>query len=241
VVPEVVTVTQQNTAQAADPERAPQDASAGAPAHPDLDQAFWNERYRSRTTLWSGHANPQLVSDAARLTPGAALDVGCGEGGDAIWLAEHGWQVTAVDFSQVALDRGAARARELGAETARRITWQQADITAWTPAPGSYDLVSEQYVHLPREQREALHRRLGAAVAPGGVLLVVAHHPSDLQTTVPRPNIPERFYTPAEVASVLDPREWTVLAEEARPRTAIDPEGREVTIHDTVLAARRTA
>ncbi|HVA24135.1 MAG TPA: class I SAM-dependent methyltransferase, partial [Chloroflexota bacterium] len=111
--------------------------------------AVWDERYRSQGQLWSGRPNPHLVSEAADLTPGTALDAGSGEGADAIWLAEHGWQVTAVDFSTVALERGAARARELGDEVARRITWQHADLTDWGPPVASYDLVSAQFMQLP--------------------------------------------------------------------------------------------
>src|ERR1700709_1745409 len=84
---------------------------------------YWDDRYRSADRIWSGHVNPHLATTAADLTPGTALDVGCGEGGDAIWLAEHGWDVTAIDVSTVALDRAAVEATKIGAE----ITWQQAD------------------------------------------------------------------------------------------------------------------
>jgi SAM-dependent methyltransferase len=203
------------------------------------DQDLWDERYRSRSVLWSGQPNAHLVTEAADLVPGTALDAGCGEGADAVWLAERGWQVTAVDFSVVALERGAEHARTLGAEIAERIHWQQADLLSWVPAAGYCDLVSAHFMHFAKEAREPLHRRLAAAVAPGGILLIVGHHPSDLQTTVPRPPTPERFYTAAEVSAVLDPAEWEILAEDARPREVQDPEGRDVTIHDTVLKARR--
>ena len=204
-----------------------------------MDQAFWDERYRSGGTMWSGRPNPQLVTEVSGLGPGTALDVGCGEGADAIWLAEHGWRVTAADISVVALDRGAARALEVGADIARRITWQQADLLSWIPAAASYDLVTAQFMQLPRAQRELLHGRLAESVAPGGTLLVVGHHPSDLQTTIPRPPFPERFFTAADVAATLAPADWTVVVSEARPRSAVDPDGRPVTIHDAVLRAER--
>lgn len=205
----------------------------------DDSRAFWEDRYSSRGTLWSGNPNPHLVSEMSDLTPGTALDAGSGEGADAIWLAECGWQVTAVDFSAVALERGVAQAAERGAEFSRRIAWLHEDLTEWVPAEASYDLVSAQFMHLPKEPREALYRRLAAAVAPGGSLLIVAHHPSDLQTTIPRPQMPELFFTAEDVAALLDPHDWEIVVSEARGRDVTDPEGCTVTIHDAVLRARR--
>src|SRR5690606_21511442 len=107
-----------------------------------LSRDFWEERYGSGGRLWSGKPNPQLVATAADLPPGTALDVGTGEGADAIWLASRGWTVTGVDVSQAALDRAARHATEAGVE----VTWQQADATKWDPAPAQFDLVSAQYV-----------------------------------------------------------------------------------------------
>ena len=204
-----------------------------------MDEAFWDERYRSSSALWSGQPNPQLVTEAAGLSPGAALDVGCGEGADAIWLAEHGWQVTAVDLSTVALERGAARAAAVGAQVAPRITWLHADLASWAPDPGSYDLVSAQFLHLPGDQRRLIHHRIAQAVAPGGTLLVVGHDPSDLQTTVRRPQTPGLLFTASEVAASLPLDDWIVLVDEARPRQTLDPDGRDTTVHDAVLKARR--
>jgi SAM-dependent methyltransferase len=204
-----------------------------------VDQASWDERYRSSDALWSGNPNPQLLTETSDLSPGTALDVGCGEGADAIWLAEHGWRVTAVDISTVALERGAAHAREVSVEVAQRITWLHADLTSWVPAASTYDLVSAQFIHLPKEQREALHHRLAASVSPGGTLLVVGHHPSDLQTTIPRPPVPELFFTASDIAASLDRHRWDIVVSEARARSTLDPEGRTTTIHDTVLRAQR--
>jgi SAM-dependent methyltransferase len=189
--------------------------------------------------VWSGNANPHLVTEVSDLSPGVALDVGCGEGADAIWLAEHGWQVTAVDVSSVALERGAVHALEVGADVAKRITWLHADLNEWVPATGSYDLVSAQFLHLPKDQREVLHSRLAESVAPGGILLIVGHHPTDLQTTVPRPDAPELFFTASDVAAALDAEQWVTRVDEARARQTLDPEGRAVTIHDAVLMAQR--
>jgi len=206
-----------------------------------MDEAFLDERYRSSSALWSGRPNPQLVTEAAGLVPGAALDVGCGEGADAIWLAEHGWRVTAVDLSTVALERGTAHALEAGQDVAQRIDWLHTDLTGWTPEAATYDLVSAQFMHLPKAPREALFRRLAASVSPGGTLLIVGHHPSDLQTTVPRPPAPELFFTSSDVAAMLQPHEWDTIVSEARARPTLDSEGRTVTIHDAVLRAQRSS
>lgn len=203
---------------------------------PVFDKAFWDARYAEADAVWSGNPNPVLVGEVADLTPGTALDIGSGEGADAIWLAARGWTVTGLDVSDVALGRSAAHAAAAG--VAERISWRQADLTVDASVGTGFDLVTAQFMHLPTEQRRALHRRLAAAVAPGGTLLVVGHHPSDLGT-IPRPPAPELFYTASDVAAELDPDQWVVLLEEARPRPAVHPDGHTVTIHDAVLRARR--
>ena len=205
----------------------------------DFGEAFWNERYRQHSAVWSGEPNPQLVSEACELAAGTALDAGCGEGADAVWLAERGWRVTAVDVSSVALERGAAAAARAGEDVARRIEWVHENLTAWSPRPSSYDLVSVQFMQLPRALREPMFRRLAAAVAPSGTLLVVGHHPSDLQTAVRRPRMPDLLYTANDVSALLEPSEWEIVVADTRPRAATDPDGRPATVHDTVVRARR--
>lgn len=203
------------------------------------DEASWNEWYRARPTMWSGDPNPQLVIEAAELAGGRALDVGSGEGADAIWLAQRGWQVTAVDISTVALERGARQASALGADVGARLTWVAADVTSWVPPASAYDLVSAQFLQLPKEPRDPLFARLAESVAPGGSLLIVGHDPSDLLTTVARPPRPERFFTAPDIASSLDPHTWDIVVSEARPRSTLDPGGQPATIHDAVLRAQR--
>lgn len=206
----------------------------------DAGAEDWEERYRSRDAVWSGRPNVQLVAEVAELAPGTALDVGCGEGADAIWLAERGWRVTAVDFAPTALRRGAAHAESLGAELAARIQWVPEDLTVWTPPENHFDLVTAHYMQLMPEPRKALFRRLAAAVSPGGTLLIVGHHPSDMEV-VHRVPPAERFYPAEEVAAELDPERWEIVVADARPRPATDHDGREVTIHDAVLRARKRA
>jgi SAM-dependent methyltransferase len=168
------------------------------------------------------------------------LDLGCGEGADAIWLASQGWHVTGVDVSTVALGRAAKTAAEAGEQIADRITWLHADALSWDPAPLQFDLVSAQFMHLPRPALESLHWRLAAAVRPGGTLLIVGHHLSDLETSIGRPHLPELMFTADQVAAVLDPDDWHIVA--ATPeRQAVHPDGRSITIRDVVLQATRKA
>ena len=202
-------------------------------------EGFWNERYGTRHSLWSGNPNRNLVSEVSGLPAGEALDVGCGEGADSIWLAERDWRVTGVDISTVALGRAAGHAAQARPEIAGRITWEQVDIFSWDPGADRYDLVSVHYLHPPSAQRAPLVRRLAASVRPGGTLLIAGHHPSDLQTTIPRPALPDLFFTGDDIAALLDPGDWDIVTNKASGREATDPEGRVVTIHDAVIRARR--
>ncbi|MBB6346948.1 class I SAM-dependent methyltransferase [Nonomuraea muscovyensis] len=209
---------------------------------PRFTAEFWDQRYASAARVWSGNPNAALVEQAAALPPGTALDAGCGEGADALWLAGRGWRVTAIDVSATALRRAAAHA---GPELAGRLTWRRADLMSEPPEvpdaedgrPG-YDLVVAAFMHFPSEPRRRAYAALASAVAPGGSLLIIGHHLSDLDV-VPRPFEPDLFFTPDELAGDLEPEAWTVHTCATRPRAGTDPDGRPVTLHDTVLRARR--
>jgi SAM-dependent methyltransferase len=203
-----------------------------------VDRESYDELYRSAPAVWSGRPNRQMVVEAADLSPGTALDAGSGEGGDALWLAERGWRVTAVDFSPVALERAAAVARARG--LADRIEWRHEDLNAWTPPEGSFDLVAAHYLHATWSDRPGMFRRLANAVAPGGTLLVVGHllgeewghghhHAHD----------PGVLYTAEDVASLLDPGQWRDVATEIRERDAEAVSRTANHAPDTVLVARR--
>ena len=200
------------------------------------DANFWDERYRSADAIWSGEANPQLVAEMSGFVPGTALDVGCGEGADALWLAERGWRVTAIDISGVALERARSAASHAG--STGRIDWRQGDVATWAPER-SYDLVSVQFMQLAAPLRDAVFRRLAAAVAIDGTLLIVGHHPSDLETAVRRPRMPGVLYTAEEIAGLLDPQAWETLVQAARPRGTTDANGAPAIVHDAVLRLRR--
>ncbi len=200
--------------------------------HHRFSQAFWDERYAVRGEAWTATVNRHLPAVAAELDPGRALDVGCGDGADAIWLAQHGWQVTAVDVSPVALARGARQAATVGGDVADRIDWREVDALQWGPPPVAFDLIVTVFIHFPPADRDALIRRLAAGVAPGGTLMVVGHHPSDLQTTVRRPPQPELLYTASQVAALLDPapsRSSSTPPPNARCRTPAGRRSRSTT------------
>lgn len=153
---------------------------------------------------------------------------------DALWLASHGWQVTAVDISRVALERAAAQAAGIIPDVA----WTRADLTVTPPPAGAFDLVSAQYFPLPRQPGHIALRGLLAAVAPGGTLLVAGHDLADLPPDNEHGIDPSHYYRPDEIAGLLDST-WTVLVNETRPRTTPAPAGTHHT-HDTVLRAQRS-
>ncbi len=204
-------------------------------------QEFWDELYRSRGSVWSGEPNESLVKQMSGLPAGTALDVGCGEGADAIWLAQRGWRVTAVDISNVALERAKKSAIQGGEKVAEKISWIRTDLTESVPADTTYDLVCAFFMHLPKAERDVLFRSLTDLVAPGGSLLIVGHHPSDLDVPVNRPKEPDLFYTATEVAGLLQPGQWQVVVEAADARPAKGRDEQPVTVHDAVLHARRVS
>jgi SAM-dependent methyltransferase len=198
---------------------------------------YWNERYAESEQIWSGRPNAVLVEQTADLQPGRALDLGCGEGGDAIWLAQRGWTVTAVDVSSVALSRAAAHAEAAG--VAGRIDWQQHELGKGFP-DGSYDLVSAQFLHsladLPREE---ILRAAADAVAPGGTLLIEGHLGFPSWHHEPHPEV--HFPKPAEVIEDLrlGEGEWEILVSREHEREQAGPAGEATTRVDCTVKVRR--
>lgn len=201
-------------------------------------RTWWEARYAERDGIWSGRVNTVLADVAGALPTGRALDLGCGEGGDAVWLAQQGWDVIGVDLSVTAIARGSRAAVVAGVED--RTAFVAADLDAWDTA-ARFDLVTASFlqswpVPIPRA---AILRRAAGFVASGGHLLVTAH------AAPPHGDLPEelrayRFPTPEEDLAALDLDDtWEVLAAELRPRTATTPEGAPHEVLDSVVLARR--
>ncbi|WP_436791413.1 SAM-dependent methyltransferase [Yinghuangia sp. YIM S10712] len=206
-------------------------ATAGSPTE------FWEKLYGGQERLWSGAPNPLLVETADALTPGRALDLGCGEGGDAVWLARRGWQVTAVDIAAPALERTASHAAEAG--VADRVATEQHDLAVTFPA-GVFDLVSAQYFQSPFGlPRAEVLRKAARGLAPGGLLLVVEHGPVD--TGEPHAHAGAHFAGPEEIHGelALDPAEWSAVRLDQPRRQATRPNGETWTLTDTVVVVRR--
>lgn len=199
----------------------------------DFGAQWWETHYRISGAA-AGGPGAQLMAEVADLLPGTSLDAGCGAGGDAIWLAEQGWQVTAVDISPTAVQQARSVAEQQDSEVAERINWLVADFARWQP-PRQYDLVISQYVHpdLPFADFVA---RLADAVAPGGTLLVVGHHSDDHHSASHAPQDASIDLT--TVVGVLDPGQWTVLAADKRSRS-VTRGSTELTFADVVVKARR--
>ncbi|WP_260981315.1 bifunctional 2-polyprenyl-6-hydroxyphenol methylase/3-demethylubiquinol 3-O-methyltransferase UbiG [Curtobacterium pusillum] len=201
-------------------------------------RTWWETRYAERDGIWSGRVNAVLESVAASLPPGRALDLGCGEGGDAVWLAEHGWTVTGVDLSATAVDRAAAAASRAG--VGERTRFVAADLATWTD-DGGQDLVTASFlqswpVEIPRAE---ILRRAATLVAAGGRLLVTAH------AAPPHGDLPEemqsyRFPSPGEdLAALRLDDAWEVLEASERPRVTTTPDGHEHRTVDSVVLVRR--
>lgn len=204
---------------------------------PSFDRDFWQQLW-SRTlreradTVADRPPNAHLTAEVADLCPGRALDAGCGHGSDTLWLAAHGWHVTAVDFSAAALAYARSTAEAAGTDIAGRVDWVGADLQTWTPEPGHFELVSCLYVHVAGTVEEMVWR-MGAAVAPGGTLFLVGHRPIDPATGAATPAAGQLQVSVKAVLAALDPRRWEFVIAEDRPRAAAG------TGVDAVICARR--
>jgi SAM-dependent methyltransferase len=164
-----------------------------------VGRAEWDRRYQTSELIWTATPNRFVVGEVTGLRPGRALDLGAGEGRNAVWLAEQGWQVTAVDYSAVGLAKAARLAEARGV----RVDWVTADLLEYLPEPAASDLVLIAYLQLPPAELAAVLHAAAAAVAPGGTLLVIGHDLTNLSEGVGGPPVPEVLYTPEAITAAL--------------------------------------
>ena len=160
----------------------------------------WDERYRGTELVWSARPNRFLVAETESLAPGRALDLACGEGRNAVWLAEQGWQATGVDFSGVAIEKARSLARERSVEA----EWIAADLLEYQPPTAAFDLVILFYLQLPGDELARVLARAAAALAPGGTLLLVGHDSRNLEYGYGGPKDAAVLYVAADITPHLD-------------------------------------
>jgi SAM-dependent methyltransferase len=199
-----------------------------------MDSEAWNRRYADRELVWTSEPNRFLVAEAAGLEPGRALDLACGEGRNAVWLAERGWQVSGVDFSEV----GVEKARALASARGVQAEWVVADLLDYTPEPQAFDLVLVVYLQVPAAERRPIVRMAAGAVAPGGVFLLVAHDHGNLEHGHGGPQDPAMLYPAGDVVGDLESAGLEIDRAETVKRPVDTPEGERVAL-DALLRARR--
>lgn len=207
-----------------------------------MDARDWDRRYAESERVWSAGPNQFVESEVADLSPGRAIDVAAGEGRNSIWLAEHGWHVTALDFSRVALDKGRAIHERRG--TALPVEWVHGDAVRDDLGTDRYDLAVLAYLQLPAEQRRTAVRRAFATLRDGGTLLVVGHDSTNLTEGTGGPQDPSVLYTAEEIIADLDGERFHVVRAErvvrGVPAPADDPGQGPRTAYDAVVRVVRT-
>lgn len=198
-----------------------------------MDGRDWDRRWGEMRPQARGEPSPVVVAALEDLTAGTALDLGCGTGRHAVWLAERGWRVTAVDFSAEALRQGRERASDRGVE----IDWVLSDLLAYEPQPSAFGLVLVTYIHVPAHERRAILTKATAAVTPGGTFLLVGHDLTNIGTGAPGPSSPAVLYTPDDIVPELEG--FAVLRAERVQRAVELGDGTAVEAVDVVVLATR--
>ncbi|HEX2850973.1 MAG TPA: class I SAM-dependent methyltransferase [Acidimicrobiales bacterium] len=197
-----------------------------------MDRDGWDARYAATELVWSAGPNQLLVAEVDGLAPGRALDLACGEGRNALWLASRGWDVVGVDFSGVAIDK----AREIAERRGLDVDWVTADVTTYRPAAAAFDLVVVVYLHLPAPQLRAVLASAVHAVAPEGVLVVIGHDITNLTEGHGGPQDPNVLYGPDDIAPALA---GLVVDKAERVRRTVDTDHGPSDAIDVVVRARR--
>lgn len=210
-------------------------------SHGELEGvAFWEQHYGQSERVWSGNVNQVVEQLVAPLAPGSALDIGCGEGGDVLWLASRGWQATGVDISPTAIRRATQEARKHGLDE-QQARFLAADLAEWDTVQ-KFDLVTLGFFQAPFEfPRAGFLRKAAALVAPGGHLLVLSHASMPSFADAPENEMPA-FPTPAEELEALDldPEQWDVLRADVMERAITAPDGSPALLEDAVVFVQRT-
>jgi len=198
-----------------------------------MDRNDWDARYAGDELLWSAEPNRFLVEEVSDLPPGRVLDVACGEGRNAIWLASRGWRATGVDFSEV----GLAKADRLSRRSGVDVDWVGADLMEWAPDSEAFDLVIIFYLQLPADRRRKVYRNMAAGLAPGGTILVVGHDSDNLARGYGGPQDPSVLFSTNDVAGDLAGLE--IVKAQQVLRTVKTDEGEKTAIDALVRAVRR--
>lgn len=197
-----------------------------------MDAAAWDERYSQKELVWTAEPNRFLVSEVASMAAGKALDLACGEGRNAVWLATQGWSVVGVDFSPLGLDKAAALADRTGVD----VGWILADVTKYEAEASYFDLVVLLYLQLPADKLESALARASSAMAPGGTLVIVAHHADNITEGFAGPQDPTILQTPEQLAGYLPDLHIEKAERVTRPA---EKDGESGVAIDVVVRARR--
>jgi SAM-dependent methyltransferase len=200
-----------------------------------MDSTSWDRRYEGRELVWTAEPNRFLVAEAEALAPGRAIDLACGEGRNAVWLAERGWQAVGADFSEVGLQK----ARELANRRGVNVEWVAADLLDYRPDPRAFDLVLVFYLQVPTAERLPILQAAAEAVAAGGTFLLVAHDSTNLEHGHGGPQDPAVLYTPDDVVDDLAGAGLSVERAERVERPVHTPDGERIAL-DALLRARRS-
>jgi SAM-dependent methyltransferase len=199
-----------------------------------VDSQAWDRRYAGTELLWTSEPNRFLVAEAAALEPGRALDLACGEGRNAVWLAERGWQVTGVDFSAVGVGKAAALAGSRGVQA----DWIAADLLEWEPARAAFALVIVFYLQVPASERSTIVGRAAGAVAAGGTFLLVGHDSANIEHGHGGPQVPGVLYTARDVVDDLRGSGLEIERAERVERPVQTPDGVRIALDALVRASR---
>jgi len=203
-----------------------------------VDSTQWDARYAASDLVWSADPTTRVEQIVAGMPPGRPIALAAGEGRNAIWLADHGWTVLAVDFSPVAVERARRLADERLADGATRLTFEVGDLLRFPPPPERFDLALVVYLHLPPTERSQALRTAAACVAPGGRLVIVGHHRDNLHDGVGGPQDASVLFSPEDLADDLAGTGLTI-ERAARVLRTVGEEPALRTAVDTVLVARR--